>query len=484
MNRSLPSNGSRSLGLPALLFTLVLCLVAQAASRPPTEDESDIAVLPPDMDNVEIHQVRMVDGVMQADHPVIMYKEDFVSEDYDPSKNETATTVHHKKHKHSRTHHHRQEPHQEKEEEKIVFDVLPDKPIVLNDDLEAAPKKNLEEAAELVKPTKEEWLRKSHKKYHSRQRRQTYTPCSHSSYYQTPSHAVYFQPPAPPSPYYYLPAKPSQRLPVSGKKPILPGKLPIWQDKTDENPTNPMSIGSRDDFLLHNSDPAEADFSIFNQPRPNPNEISGSSGSSSASGSDRGRDNISNSPPAVNNQVWGPISNSRPVSRPSWSQTQTTSRPWDSPPVTAAPSWSRPTPRATPSPKVTNCVWAIVNCCSKGSKKIRYNCFEEFGCSGAFWGINPCADETVLDADERLGETYPLDSAVPVAESAPLAPQPSYRQDALRFPEEYDYQPGSKCQRASQLCCSLYSRNIGSLYECFLYQGCEQTLSNIVANCS
>ncbi|XP_033238690.1 uncharacterized protein hdly isoform X3 [Drosophila pseudoobscura] len=399
MNRSLPSNGSRSLGLPALLFTLVLCLVAQAASRPPTEDESDIAVLPPDMDNVEIHQVRMVDGVMQADHPVIMYKEDFVSEDYDPSKNETATTVHHKKHKHSRTHHHRQEPHQEKEEEKIVFDVLPDKPIVLNDDLEAAPKKNLEEAAELVKPTKEEWLRKSHKKYHSRQRRQTYTPCSHSSYYQTPSHAVYFQPPAPPSPYYYLPAKPSQRLPVSGKKPILPGKLPIWQDKTDENPTNPMSIGSRDDFLLHNSDPAEADFSIFNQPRPNPNEISGSSGSSSASGSDRGRDNISNSPPAVNNQVWGPISNSRP-------------------------------------------------------------------------------------ADERLGETYPLDSAVPVAESAPLAPQPSYRQDALRFPEEYDYQPGSKCQRASQLCCSLYSRNIGSLYECFLYQGCEQTLSNIVANCS
>ncbi|XP_033245163.1 uncharacterized protein LOC108157113 isoform X2 [Drosophila miranda] len=399
MNRSLPSNGSRSLGLPALLFTLVLCLVAQAASRPPTEDESDIAVLPPDMDNVEIHQVRMVDGVMQADHPVIMYKEDFVSEDYDPSKNETATTVHHKKHKHSRTHHHRQEPHQEKEEEKIVFDVLPDKPIVLNDDLEAAPKKNLEEAAELVKPTKEEWLRKSHKKYHSRQRRQTYTPCSHSSYYQTPSHAVYFQPPAPPSPYYYLPAKPSQRLPVSGKKPILPGKLPIWQDKTDENPTNPMSIGSRDDFLLHNSDPAEADFSIFNQPRPNPNEISGSSGSSSASGSDRGRDNISNSPPSVNNQVWGPISNSRP-------------------------------------------------------------------------------------ADERLEDTYPLDSPVPVAESAPLAPQPSYRQDALRFPEEFDYQPGSNCQRASQLCCSLYSRNIGSLYECFLYQGCEQTLSNIVANCS
>ncbi|XP_022210715.2 uncharacterized protein LOC111066422 isoform X2 [Drosophila obscura] len=404
MNRSLPSNGSHShsLGLPALLFTLLLCLVAQAASRPSTEDDTDIAVLPPDTDNVEIHEVRMVDGVMQADHPVIMYKEDFVSEDYDPSKNKT-TAVHHKKRKHSRTHHHRRQPQLEKEEEKIYFDVLPDKPIVLNDDLEAAPVKNMDEASELVKPTKEEWLRKSHKKYHSRQRRQAYTPCDHSNYYQTPSHAVYFRHPAPPSAYYYLPPQPSQRLPVSGKKPILPGKLPIWQDKTNENPATPTSIDSRDDFLLHNSDPQEADFSIFDQPRPNPNLIGGGSGgggSASSSGSDIGRDNtISNSRPPKNNQVWGPSSNTRP-------------------------------------------------------------------------------------ADERLQETYPLDSPVPVAASAPLAPQPSYRQEAVQYPEELDYEPGSSCHRASKLCCSLYSRNIGSLYDCFQHHGCDQSLSNIISRCS
>ncbi|BFF90885.1 uncharacterized protein DMAD_09318 [Drosophila madeirensis] len=479
MNRSLPSNGSRShshsIGLPALLFTLLLCLVAQAASRPSTEDEIDIAVLPPDTDNVEIHQMRMVDGVLQADHPVIMYKEDFVSEDYDPNKNET-TLVHHKKHrKHSRTQHQRREPQLEKEEEKIYFDVLPDKPIVLNDDLAAMPVKHLDEASQLVKPTKEEWLRKiGPKKYHSRRRREAYAPWGPSNYYQTPSQSVYFQHPAPAPSYYYLPAQPAQRLPVSGKKPQLQGKLPIWQNKNDDNVAVPNGIGSRDDFLEHNSDPALADFSIFNQPRP----ISSSPAPIFDSGAGR-------SPTASNSQAWEPSSNSRPESRPVWSSTRTTARPWDSRPQTAAPNLPRATPRPTPSPKVTNCVWAIVNCCSKNSKKIRYNCFEEFGCSGAFWDINPCAEQSVFDADERLEETYPLDAPeVPQASPPRLQPLPSYRQDALQYPEELDYQSGSNCHRASQLCCSLYSRNLGSMYECFLYQGCDQSLSNIVSSCS
>ncbi|XP_034661474.1 uncharacterized protein LOC117897011 isoform X2 [Drosophila subobscura] len=394
MNRSLPSNGSRShshsIGLPALLFTLLLCLVAQAASRPSTEDETDIAVLPPDTDNVEIHQMRMVDGVLQADHPVIMYKEDFVSEDYDPNKNET-TLVHHKKHrKHSRTQHQRREPQLEKEEEKIYFDVLPDKPIVLNDDLAAMPVKHLDEASQLVKPTKEEWLRKiGPKKYHSRRRREAYAPWGPSNYYQTPSQSVYFQHPAPAPSYYYLPAQPAQRLPVSGKKPQLQGKLPIWQNKNDDNVAVPNGIGSRDDFLEHNSDPALADFSIFNQPRP--------SSSSPAPNFDSG---AGRSPTASNSQAWEPSSNSRP-------------------------------------------------------------------------------------ADERLEETYPLDAPeVPQASPPRLQPLPSYRQDALQYPEELDYQPGSNCHRASQLCCSLYSRNLGSMYECFLYQGCDQSLSNIVSSCS
>ncbi|SPP87758.1 Hypothetical predicted protein [Drosophila guanche] len=334
--------------------------------------------------------MRMVDGVLQADHPVIMYKEDFVSEDYDPNKNET-TLVHHKKHrKHSRTQHQRREHQLEKEEEKIYFDVLPEKPIVLNDDLAAMPVKQLDEALQLVKPTKEEWLRKiGPKKYHSRQRREAYAPWGPSNYYQTPSQSVYFQHPAPAPSYYYLPAQPAQRLPVSGKKPLLQGKLPIWQNKNDDNVAVPNGIGSRDDFLEHNSDPALADFSIFNQPRP----ISSSPAPNDDSGAGR-------SPTVSNSQAWEPSSNSRP-------------------------------------------------------------------------------------ADERLQETYPLDAPeVPQASPPRLQPLPSFRQDALQYPEELDYQPGSHCHRASQLCCSLYSRNLGSMYECFLYQGCDQSLSNIVSSCS
>ncbi|XP_020799423.1 uncharacterized protein LOC110177175 isoform X2 [Drosophila serrata] len=192
--------------LPVLQFALLLSLVALGATRPPTEDDSDVALLPPDADNVEIHQVELVNGVMQEDHPVIMYKEDFVTEDFDPSKNATSPG-HHKKHR--RTHHHHAEPQPENEGEKILFDVLPDKPIVLKDDLEAVPVSNLE-ATQLVTPVKEQWLRKLPKKYHSRQRRSPQwngliTGYSYNSH-------------LPLQTLYYFP-----RLPVPGKKPNLQG---------------------------------------------------------------------------------------------------------------------------------------------------------------------------------------------------------------------------------------------------------------------
>lgn len=58
-------------------------------------------------------------------------------------------------------------------------------------------------------------------------------------------------------------------------------------------------------------------------------------------------------------------------------------------------------PSAAPSPTLGNrgisqCVWAIVNCCSNGDSEIRYSCFEQNGCYGAFWDLNPCA-ESVRD---------------------------------------------------------------------------------------
>lgn len=41
----------------------------------------------------------------------------------------------------------------------------------------------------------------------------------------------------------------------------------------------------------------------------------------------------------------------------------------------------------------SKCVWAIVSCCARNNARVRYACFEEVGCLGAFWDINPCADE-------------------------------------------------------------------------------------------
>jgi len=54
MNRTALSTGSTSRRLPALLFVLLLGLVAQTTGRPSPEDESDLAIIPPDTDNVEV----------------------------------------------------------------------------------------------------------------------------------------------------------------------------------------------------------------------------------------------------------------------------------------------------------------------------------------------------------------------------------------------------------------------------------------------
>lgn len=67
----------------------------------------------------------------------------------------------------------------------------------------------------------------------------------------------------------------------------------------------------------------------------------------------------------------------------------------------AATTTSRPlTSRA-----LSACIWAISSCCNTNGK-IRYECFERLGCDGVFWDLNPCADEvfsSVLKAtDEYL----------------------------------------------------------------------------------
>ncbi|XP_052859188.1 uncharacterized protein LOC128266589 isoform X5 [Drosophila gunungcola] len=240
--------------LPALLFGLLVCLVAQTAGRPSTEDVSDMAIIPPDADNVEIHQVKFVNGVMQEDHPVIMYKEDFVSEDYvDPTKNETSSGRY-KKHK--RTHHHRAETQLENEGERILFDVLPDKPIVLSDDLKTLPVSKME-AAQLAEPIK---LGKLPKKYHSRQRRdlhnkhQKVIPVYLYNFYPVEKNFLTYRPP------------------VSNKKPKLTEKKnrrykPTNYLKPDQSDgQNPDDVNTRGEFdLIHDSDPKNADHSVYNQ---------------------------------------------------------------------------------------------------------------------------------------------------------------------------------------------------------------------------
>ncbi|KAF2900686.1 hypothetical protein ILUMI_05500 [Ignelater luminosus] len=41
----------------------------------------------------------------------------------------------------------------------------------------------------------------------------------------------------------------------------------------------------------------------------------------------------------------------------------------------------------------SRCVWAIVSCCSTSSQEVSYNCFEQLGCGGPFWGSQPCESE-------------------------------------------------------------------------------------------
>lgn len=85
-----------------LQLALLLLALHPGVSQPVSDNENDIAALPPDADNVEVrvsalstvgatdtfdslhqfHHVKVVDGVMHENHPVVMYKEDFVSEDY------------------------------------------------------------------------------------------------------------------------------------------------------------------------------------------------------------------------------------------------------------------------------------------------------------------------------------------------------------------------------------------------------------------
>jgi len=385
------------------LLMVLMLLATEAASRPPDEVDENIQIDDyPETDNIELHHVKIVDGVAQEDHPIIMYKEDFVNEDYDPNskggslgkKYEDTSTFRHQ------TNQNKTENYQIIKPEKIYFDVLPQSPIVVADDAVSSSDDGFAVKTKTKRP----------KKYHHRARRdvdetehniQKRNPYYRHYYYD--SNNVVLSPNL--AKLYYNPARVFVRHPVQGMRqpvrtpqtfvgigtrfsdgriffpiddnenidrdvfsfaqnqiqsqrpqrpvnrpqsrptegPQNPPEVPQNQRPQNQRPQIPAQTTKRPTLdLLHNSDPSNADFSGFQNI---PNSINGGSMQQS------------------------PV---RPVA--------TTYRP---------PLASRPSEGSNRN--LPNCVWAIVNCCNS-SGRIRYSCFEGFGCSGAFWDLNPCAD--------------------------------------------------------------------------------------------
>lgn len=80
------------------------------------------------------------------------------------------------------------------------------------------------------------------------------------------------------------------------------------------------------------------------------------------------------------------------------------------PPAAFAPPQSAPAlPRTTEAPSTsqpTRCVWAIISCCTANSGQVRYECFEQLGCSGAFWDTSPCESEVARAAIDTAMKYY------------------------------------------------------------------------------
>ncbi|XP_023171395.2 uncharacterized protein LOC111599808 isoform X2 [Drosophila hydei] len=375
MNRTTQTKVCQALSV-LLLLTLSLC-VDHTASRPSTENEGGASTLPPGADNIEIHHVSVVNGVNHEDHPVIMYKEDFVNEDYDPTKNETKPSYPRLyKHTQRTRHHHGQAAAQPAlVEEKILFDVLPETPLILSD----ADNTKLE-------PKKEATLHKYPKKYHSRHRRHAYNQLYRNDLYAAQQPLYYRPVPAP----HYLPIQPLQqyqRYPTIGKPPKYQGKLVFWQ--TVAPPKNPDSLDNRGSFddqnsLFHNSNPDDADFSVFDQPRPEEPVAVPPSIDNSYWGNSWRAEEEPELPP-----VWGSSQGRRPNNGPGFSAPSfQASPPWGNTLQPRPQAQARPTlrqdavlyPKEPDYPSGTTCHRASQLCCSLENLGSLYDCFHRQSC--------------------------------------------------------------------------------------------------------
>lgn len=90
----------------------------------------------------------------------------------------------------------------------------------------------------------------------------------------------------------------------------------------------------------------------------------------------------------------------------------TTVRPFV-PKQTEPPFTSRPPPQPTRRPPATqqqqpisNCVWAIIQCCSGTTTEYSSRCFEERNCAGAFWDSSPCESDFAKAAIATASQYY------------------------------------------------------------------------------
>lgn len=379
-----------------LFLACALLLIAVPVNARPKEAESDIVVpldegVPlseeySDVDNIEFHQAKIVDGILKEDHPVIMYKEDFVSEDFVPKKNKTHRLRKHKDPAHRRRRigdHSASEEYHPLQPEKIYFDILSSAPIIASDESKAASSKmhveviSLADADSKLVENEDEVKRVLNKRpkkfHHRRQRRDTdrngdgaHVVQKRNPYYRfskVSTNANSLSGPAHIANYYlpsYPPAKRFEKHPVAGDY--------------FNGPINVIQVASR--F----GGPSNTDRVVWRDytPTRNPNQ----------------RLNITVGAPAPlfpqrTTPSPLPAVTSGPVSRPqsnfngagSISNTIVTEAPTRYP--TAAP------PKQSSS---TACVWAIASCCTPNEQAVRYNCFQRYGCNLVFWNLNPCAD--------------------------------------------------------------------------------------------
>lgn len=92
-----------------------------------------------------------------------------------------------------------------------------------------------------------------------------------------------------------------------------------------------------------------------------------------------------------------PFKESKPQAGSSFNSRKTIS-----PPRTTTVPTSTTTIKEDPS----NCVWAVVSCCSAVSTNVAEACFEQRGCPGPFWDRSPCESDFAKAAINKALEYY------------------------------------------------------------------------------